>query len=89
MDKLRAAAKTAAMVATIEKGSSSEAPSSVMVAVRCRPFNQREISQQEEKIVVIKPGGYAALQPPNEPGAPLREFSFDYTYDDDSLQTDV
>ena len=49
MDKLKAAASKAAMVSTIEKGSSTEAPSSVMVAVRCRPMNTREITQDEAK----------------------------------------
>ena len=89
LDKLKSAAKTAAMVSTIEKGSSTEAPSSVMVAVRCRPMNQREINQNEAKIVTIKEGGYAAIQRIDEDGAPPREFSFDYTYDDDSEQQTV
>ena len=88
MDKFKAAAKKAAMASVIEQGSSTEAPSSVMVAVRCRPFNTRETTQEEAKIVIIKENGYAALKPPEE-GAPLREFSFDYTYDDDSIQETV
>ena len=61
-------------------------PESVMVAVRCRPMNQREIDQKEGKIVVIKEGGYCALEPPE--GA-KREFSYDYAYDEDSVQPDV
>ena len=69
----------------VEKGSSSEAPSSVMVAVRCRPMNKRELDQKEAKIITMKEDGYAAIQPPEEGAAP-REFSFDYTYDDDSIQ---
>ena len=92
LDKLKAAAKMAAAVATVEKGSSADAPSSVMVAVRCRPFNTRELNQQEEKIVVIAPEGRAgscSLQPPNDPEAPPRSFNFDYSYDDDSKQEDV
>ena len=51
-------------------------------------MNTREINQNEAKIVVIKDDGYAAIQPPDD-SAPLREFSFDYTYDDDSLQLTV
>lgn len=65
-----------------------EPPSSVMVAVRCRPFNQRELDQQEGKVVRIGADGYCALQPANEQER-LREFSFDYTYDEDTLQTTV
>ena len=72
----------------VEKGSSSEAPSSVMVAVRCRPMNKRELDQKEAKIITMKEDGYAAIQPPEEGAAP-REFSFDYTYDDDSIQQTV
>ena len=89
MDKLKAAAHKAAIIATVEKGSSSEAPSSVMVAVRCRPQNQREKDQNEAKIVTIKENGYAAVQRIDDPGAAPREFNFDYTYDDDSLQSTV
>ena len=65
-----------------------EPPSSVMVAVRCRPFNRREIDQEESKIVTIGPDGYCGLQPPDE-NEKIREFSFDYTYDDDSIQKTV
>ena len=61
-------------------------PESVMVAVRCQPMNQREIDQKEGKIVVIKEGGYCELEPPE--GA-KREFSYDYAYDEDSVQPDV
>ena len=55
---------------------------------RCRPFNTREINQNEGKIVIIKENGYCAIQPPDDSAAP-REFSFDYTYDDDSVQPTV
>ena len=88
MDKLKAAVEKTKIINVVEKGSSTDAPSSVMVAVRCRPFNQREINQEEEKIVVIKENGYAALKPPDD-SMPLREFNFDYTYDDDSVQPTV
>ena len=88
MDKLKKAVETVKIVNTVEKGSASDAPSSVMVAVRCRPFNTREINQNEGKIVIIKENGYCAIQPPDDSAAP-REFSFDYTYDDDSVQPTV
>ena len=64
----------------------ADPPASVMVAVRCRPFNSRERAQEEGKIVVIKEKGYAALMDTEDKP---REFSFDYTYDDDSIQEDV
>ena len=86
LDKLKHASSIAAVVSTVEKGSSSAAPDSVMVAVRCRPMNTREKNQQEAKIIVMKEGGYAGIENPSEPDAPIREFSFDYTYDDDSIQ---
>ena len=55
---------------------------------RARAVNTREINQNEGKIVIIKENGYAALQSEEE-GAPPREFNFDYTYDDDSIQSTV
>ena len=57
----------------VEKGSSSAAPDSVMVAVRCRPFNQREKDQKEGKVITIKEGGYCGIDNPSEPDAPPRE----------------
>ena len=110
MDKLKSAVEKVKAVNIVEKGSSTEAPSSVMVAVRCRPcaraapspsllaavrcaarrravcvlcvcglprraVNQREINQNEGKIVVIKDNGYAALQP--EEGARSWSWQFD------------
>ena len=60
-----------------------------MVAVRCRPFNSREKEQQEGKIITIKDGGYCGIDNPHETDAPPREFSFDYTYDDNSEQLTI
>ena len=60
-----------------------------MVAVRCRPFNSREKEQQEGKIITIKDGGYCGIDNPHEADSPPREFSFDYTYDDDSEQINI
>ena len=60
-----------------------------MVAVRCRPFNQREKDQKEGKVITIKEGGYCGIENPSEPDAPPREFSFDFTYDDDSEQLTI
>ena len=60
-----------------------------MVAVRCRPFNQREKDQKEGKVITIKEGGYCGIENPSEPDAPPREFSFDFTYDDDSEQVTI
>ena len=60
-----------------------------MVAVRCRPFNQREKDQKEGKVITIKEGGYCGIDNPSEPDAPPREFSFDFTYDDDSEQVTI
>ena len=60
-----------------------------MVAVRCRPFNSREKAQNEGKIIAIKDAGYCGIANPHEPDAPPREFSFDYTYDDDSEQLGI
>jgi len=59
-----------------------------MVAVRCRPFNRRELDQQESKIVTIGSDGYCGLQPADESDR-MREFSFDFTYDDGTLQRTV
>jgi len=89
LDKMKKAASLAAVVSSVEKGSAAAAPDSVMVAVRCRPMNSREISQNEAKIVVVKPDGYLGIENPQEQGNPCREFSFDYTYDDDSVQPTV
>ena len=60
-----------------------------MVAVRCRPFNQREKDQKEGKVITIKEGGYCGIENPSDPDAPPREFSFDFTYDDDSEQVTI
>lgn len=56
---------------------------------RCRAVNTREKNQNEGKIIVIKEGGYCGLQHGDDMDAPPREFSFDYTYDDDSVQPTV
>lgn len=50
--------------------------------------NTREKNQNEGKIVVIKENGYCGLKSEDE-SIPIREFNFDYTYDDDSIQPDV
>ena len=89
LDKLKKASHLAAVVSTVEKGSSGSAPDSVMVAVRCRPFNQREKDQKEGKIITIREGGYCGIENPSERDAPPREFSFDFTYDDDSEQVTI
>ena len=67
------------------------APDCVTVAVRCRPMSAREQNQHEAPIISITKGGGAesqavcSLRAP-ESGAPPREFSFDFAYDDTSDQ---
>jgi hypothetical protein len=51
--------------------------------------NTREVNQAEAKIVAIKDNGYCGLRNNDDPTIPVREFNFDYTYDDDSIQSDV
>lgn len=63
-------------------------PDSVMVAVRCRPFNTREKNQGEASIITIGEEGLVAIEQPEE-GAPSRQFSFDHTYDESSVQPQV
>ena len=68
----------------------ASAPECVTVAMRCRPMSTREQKQHEAQIVSIKGGGAEAqaicsLTVP-EKGAPPREFSFDFAYDDASDQ---
>ena len=58
------------------------------VAVRCRPLNQREISQNEAKIVQIndKNGSISITNPSdNQPV----QFTFDFAYDETCKQKDV
>mmetsp|Transcript_14140 Transcript_14140/g.47146 ORF Transcript_14140/g.47146 Transcript_14140/m.47146 type:complete len:765 (+) Transcript_14140:51-2345(+) len=59
---------------------------SVTVAVRCRPFNQRELEQREANIVTIGGDGYVELEQPDD--APKR-FNFDFSYDENSTQDTV
>lgn len=63
-------------------------PDSVMVAVRCRPFNTREKNQGEASIITIGEEGRVAIEVPEE-GAPPRGFSFDHAYDETSVQPQV
>ena len=67
------------------------APDCVTVAVRCRPMSAREQNQHEAPIISITKGGGAESQAvcsltAPESGAPPREFSFDFAYDDTSDQ---
>lgn len=66
--------------------SGAAASDSVMVAVRCRPMNGRERDQQEANILTINPEGYASIK---QPDGSARQFSFDYTYDENSYQRTV
>lgn len=83
---LKSAGNAVAAAAAIEKAGAP--PSSVMVAVRVRPQNQREISQGEANCIEIGPDGYCAISRPGEDGQ-KREFSFDYSYGDDTEQVSV
>jgi len=51
---------------------------SVMVAVRCRPFNKREV-QLGAKLIVQMQGPRTTLSDPSG-GVPPRDFTFDYSY---------
>lgn len=72
--------------AAIEKAAAP--PSSVTVAVRVRPQNQRERGQREANCVEIGADGHCAIGKPGEEGQ-RREFFFDYAYGDDTEQADV
>lgn len=72
--------------AAIEKAAAP--PSSVTVAVRVRPQNQRERGQREANCVEIGADGHCAIGKPGEEGQ-RREFFFDYAYGDDTEQVDV
>uniref|UniRef100_A0A7S3ST25 Kinesin motor domain-containing protein n=1 Tax=Emiliania huxleyi TaxID=2903 RepID=A0A7S3ST25_EMIHU len=59
---------------------------SVTVAVRCRPFNQRELEQREANIVTIGGDGYVELEQPDDAS---KRFNFDFSYDENSTQDTV
>ncbi|XP_074501186.1 kinesin-like protein KIF1B isoform X11 [Sebastes fasciatus] len=52
---------------------------SVKVAVRCRPFNSREIGK-ESKCIIQMQGNTTTILNPKAPKEPAKTFSFDYSY---------
>eukprot|EP00962_Isochrysis_galbana_P037289 scaffold12993_cov96-Isochrysis_galbana.AAC.5 len=61
---------------------------SVTVAVRLRPFNQREKNQNEARIVTIGQDGLVGIAPADDSQAG-KQFSFDFSYDWDTEQDTV
>ena len=51
----------------------------IKVAVRVRPFNQRE-KERGAKLVVDMQGNTTLISNPNDPGSEPKKFSFDYSY---------
>ena len=79
------------IVVVLFEAPAMSAPDCVTVAVRCRPMSAREQNQHEAPIISITKGGGAESQAvcsltAPESGAPPREFSFDFAYDDTSDQ---
>ncbi|EPZ33588.1 Kinesin, motor domain-containing protein [Rozella allomycis CSF55] len=63
---------------------------SVKVAVRCRPFNEREKRQNEIKILDIDASSCAVtIKNPKKQQETPKTFTYDYVYDDNSKQIDV
>lgn len=58
------------------------------MAIRCRPLNDKEISQGHSKIVNINKerGEILVTRPSNEE---KKQFTFDMTYGDDADQGDI
>lgn len=55
----------------------------VVVALRCRPLNKKEIAQKEAVIVNISDMTVIEVQAPNPPP---KQFTFDHVFDDQSRQ---
>ena len=51
----------------------------VKVAVRVRPFNQREIDRGA-KLIINMDGKLTQINDPDNPNQPAKDFSFDYSY---------
>ncbi|KAJ1637555.1 P-loop containing nucleoside triphosphate hydrolase protein [Pavlovales sp. CCMP2436] len=83
---LKGAAGAVIASSAIEKAGAP--PSSVMVAVRVRPQNAREIAQQEANCIDVGPDGSCIIIKPGEEDKKYT-FSFDYSYNDDTDQAIV
>ena len=55
------------------------AEEAVKVAVRVRPFNDRE-KARNAKLIIQMSGNTTTIQNPEEPGSEPRKFTFDYSY---------
>jgi hypothetical protein len=83
---LKAAVGMVTTSSAIEKAGAP--PSSVMVAVRVRPQNAREIAQSEANCIDVGEDGNCIIIKPGEEEKKYT-FSFDYSYNDDTDQAIV
>uniref|UniRef100_A0A8C4NBP5 Kinesin family member 1A n=1 Tax=Eptatretus burgeri TaxID=7764 RepID=A0A8C4NBP5_EPTBU len=63
------------------------AGASVKVAVRVRPFNNRELNH-DSKCIIQMSGSTTTISNPKQPKEPLKTFSFDYSYWSHTTQND-
>ena len=63
----------------------------VKVCVRCRPLNEKEKNEKNEKVVSVDRGnGNISVRNPHAPaGEPPKLFGFDFVFGDDSKQLDI
>uniref|UniRef100_A0A0M3IR87 Kinesin motor domain-containing protein n=1 Tax=Ascaris lumbricoides TaxID=6252 RepID=A0A0M3IR87_ASCLU len=53
---------------------------SIVVAVRVRPFNEREKQRKAQLIIEMPDGKQTGIRDPNAPGEDPKWFSFDHSY---------
>jgi hypothetical protein len=62
----------------------------VKVVVRCRPFNSKEKKEGRGNIMQVDPdSGSVAITNPSAPGEKPKSFTFDSSFDDNSIQSNV
>uniref|UniRef100_A0A8C7R445 Kinesin-like protein n=1 Tax=Oncorhynchus mykiss TaxID=8022 RepID=A0A8C7R445_ONCMY len=63
----------------------------VKVVVRCRPFNRREETMENDNILEVntKLGQITLRNPRASPEEPMKSFTFDAVYDSESKQSDI
>ena len=61
----------------------------VHVAVRCRPFSQKELMNGHTKAVAVRPDTHDLTLLGKDATEPARQFTFDQTFDESAEQDDI